>query len=52
MWYIGVDVHKKLCHACIKDRDGRVLGELVFPNKSHGIDMLLEAIEGEQRRRL
>jgi transposase len=50
MWYIGIDVHKKLCYACIKDRDGNVLGELAFPNKSYGIDMLLEAIEGRKAR--
>lgn len=50
MWYIGVDVHKKLCRACIKDRDGRVHGELTFPNKGHGIEMLLEAIEGKKAK--
>jgi transposase len=44
MLYIGIDVHKKLCHACIKDRDGNVLEELTFPNKSYGVDMLLETI--------
>jgi transposase len=50
MWYIGIDVHKKLCYACIKDRDGNVLGELTFPNRSYGIDMLLEAIEGREAK--
>jgi transposase len=50
MRYIGIDVHKKLCHACIKDRDGEVLGELSFPNKSHGVDMLLEAIDGRKAK--
>jgi transposase len=50
MWYIGIDVHKKLCNACIKDRDGNVLGELTFPNKEHGIDMLLETIDGKKAK--
>lgn len=44
MLYIGIDVHKKLCNACIKDRDGNVLGELTFPNNSSGIDKLLDEI--------
>jgi transposase len=44
MLYVGIDVHKKLCYACIKDRDGNVLEELTFPNKGHGIDTLLEVI--------
>ncbi len=48
MQYIGIDVHKKMCHACIKDRDGNVLGELAFPNRGYGIDMLLEAINGRE----
>lgn len=50
MLYIGIDVHKKLCNACIKDRDGNVLGEMAFPNKSYGIDMLLEAIDGKKAK--
>lgn len=50
MLYIGIDVHKKLCHACIKDRDGKVLGELSFPNKSYGIDTLLDAIDGSDAK--
>jgi hypothetical protein len=50
MWYVGIDVHKKLCNACIKDRDGNVLEELAFPNKSSGIDMLLEALAGRKAK--
>jgi transposase len=50
MWYIGIDVHKKLCYACIKDRDGKVLGEQSFPNKSHGISILLETINGKKAK--
>jgi hypothetical protein len=50
MLYIGIDVHKKLCNACIKDRDGNVLGELTFPNKSSGIDLLLEEINNRDAK--
>lgn len=50
MLYIGIDVHKKICTACIKDREGRVVDELTFPNTSYGIDMLLEAIDGKEAK--
>lgn len=50
MWYIGIDVHKKRCNACIKDRDGNIQKELEFPNKSTGTDKLLEAIEGKEAK--
>ncbi|MFQ5976159.1 MAG: transposase, partial [Candidatus Hydrothermarchaeales archaeon] len=50
MRYIGIDVHKKLCYACIKDREGTVLGELTFPNKSHGMDILLKTIDGKKAK--
>ncbi|MFQ5976489.1 MAG: transposase, partial [Candidatus Hydrothermarchaeales archaeon] len=50
MRYIGIDVHKKLCYACIKDREGKVLGEQIFPNKSYGIDTLLEMIDGRKAK--
>ncbi len=47
MIYIGIDVHKKFCVACIKDRDGDVLAQLKFLNKSRGMDKLLEEIGGK-----
>jgi len=50
MWYIGIDVHKKMCNACIKDREGNTQKELKFPNKSTGTDKLLEAIEGREAK--
>jgi len=28
MWYIGIDVHKKMCNACIKDLEGNIQKEL------------------------
>lgn len=50
MWYIGIDVHKKICSACIVDRKGRTIDELSFPNTSYGIDMLLESIGGHEAK--
>jgi transposase len=50
MWYVGIDVHKKICSACIVDREGKVVEELTFPNTSYGIDMLLEAISGHEAK--
>ncbi len=46
MLYIGIDVHKKSCHACIKDGNGRDLVELKFPNNTSGLDKLLKVIDG------
>ena len=45
--YIGIDVHKKFCNACIKDREGTVLEQLRFNNSSKGADRLLEVIGGK-----
>ena len=50
MLYIGIDIDKKMCHGCIKDRDGNIKKELKFPNKSYGTDKLLEAIEGREAK--
>lgn len=48
MKYIGVDVGKKKCQACIMDEDGGVLDELRFTNTGEGIRMLLERVgDGE-----
>jgi len=46
MIYIGIDVHKKFCVACIKDKEGTVLAQLKFLNKSRGMDKLLEIVDG------
>jgi transposase len=50
MWYIGIDTHKKKCNACIKDKDGNILGEPKFPNKSYGADKLLDVIDGREAK--
>lgn len=44
MIFIGIDIHKKFCQACIKDRDGVVLEQLRFNNNTTGADKLLEVI--------
>jgi transposase len=48
--YIGIDVHKKSCVACIKDKDGSVLNQLKFLNKRNGFDRLLKVIDGKPAR--
>jgi len=48
--YIGIDVHKKSCNACIKDGNGSRLGELKFPNNISGLDKLLKAIDGRRAK--
>jgi hypothetical protein len=50
MWYIGIDVHKKMCNACIKDLDGNIQKELEFPKKSTGTDKLLDVIDGREAK--
>jgi len=47
MRYIGVDVGKKRCQACIMDGEGVVIDEFPFDNTFNGIRRLLEQIGGE-----
>ncbi|MFQ5833745.1 MAG: IS110 family transposase [Candidatus Thorarchaeota archaeon] len=42
--YIGIDVHKKFCYACIKDKRGVLLEEFRFLNTDQGFTRLLRAI--------
>jgi len=44
MIYIGIDVHKKFCYACIKDKRGVLLEEFRFLNTNKGFSKLLRAI--------
>jgi len=44
MRYIGVDVGKKRCQACIMDEQGVVLDEFPFENNRVGIGRLLERV--------
>jgi transposase len=50
MLYVGIDVHKNLCYACIKDKAGNILGELSFPNNSQGVNRLLDTIGGRKAK--
>lgn len=44
MRYIGVDVGKKRCQACIMDEEGEILDEFPFTNNGEGIQRLLEHV--------
>jgi len=50
MKYIGIDVHKKICVACIKDESGTTLTEMKFSNNKEGFRDLLSVV-GEKRAR-
>ncbi|MBU7028781.1 MAG: IS110 family transposase [Theionarchaea archaeon] len=50
MIYIGIDVHKKKCVACLKNEKGRVITELEFENKTSGFSKLLEKVEGKEAK--
>ena len=47
MRYIGVDVGKKRCQACIMDEDGEILEEFPFAYDGEGIQRLLECVDEE-----
>ena len=44
MRYIGVDVGKRRCQACVMDEEGRVVDEFPFSNTGEGIKRLLERV--------
>ena len=44
MIYIGIDVHKKFCYACVKDKSGHLLDEFRFLNTTRGFSKLFRAI--------
>ena len=44
MRYIGVDVGKNRCQACIMDEDGGILEEFRFTNDAEGIQRLLKHV--------
>jgi transposase len=50
MIYIGIDVHKKRCVACLQDETGQVLNELKFLNKQSGFQELLALLEGKKAK--
>lgn len=48
MLYIGIDVHKDMCAACLQDEKGQVLREWKFENKTSGFNELLALVEGKE----
>jgi len=50
MKYIGIDVHKKICVACIKDEGGTTLTEIKFSNNKEGFNHLFSVV-GEKKAR-
>ena len=44
MRYIWIDVHKKVCMACIKDEGGTTLTEMKFSGNKKGFRDLLSVI--------
>jgi len=50
MYYVGIDVHKKICVVCIKDAKGKKIEELRIPNTREGIDLLLARLKGHEAR--
>ncbi len=50
MIYIGIDVHKKMCVACLQDETGHIITELEFENKKSGFEKLLQLVEGKEAK--
>jgi transposase len=50
MYYIGIDIHKKICVVCIKDAKGATIEEMRIPNTGEGIRMLLARLRGHKAR--
>ncbi len=44
MLYIGIDIDKKKCVACLRDEKGNILDELTFKNRKSGFQDLLELV--------
>jgi len=42
---VGVDVHKRICQACLKDERGSIIEELRFPNNQEGASRLATVIK-------
>jgi len=43
--YVGLDVHKEFCQACVMDESGRVLSNGRFPSTPEGLDEFLSGFE-------
>ena len=51
MIYIGVDVHKKMCVATVKDEDNKMLLQKDFINSRKGIGGFIEDVKGKFDKR-
>ena len=45
--YVGIDVGKKGCAACVTDEGGAVLRELTYRNTRKGIESFARTLSGE-----
>ena len=45
MLYVGLDVHKEFCQACVIDERGRVLSNDKFPSTHESLDVFLAGIK-------
>lgn len=45
MQYVGVDIHKKKCLACIMDDHGSIVEERIFYNDSNGINEFVASLK-------
>lgn len=50
MWYIGIDVGKRRCRACVVDDEGGVIEEFSFDNTSKGVQRVLDRVSGQSCR--
>jgi transposase len=50
MYYVGIDIHKKICVVCIKDAKGKKIEEMRIPNTREGITQLLARLKGHKAR--
>jgi transposase len=50
MIYIGIDIDKKKCVACLQDETGHILNEIKFENKKSGFQTLLNIVKGREAR--
>ena len=46
MYYVGIDIGKKRCAACVTDENGQIQRELIYRNTRTGIIELAEILEG------
>lgn len=50
MIYIGIDIDKKKCVACLQDKTGRILYGMKFENRKSGFQNLLKLLKGRKAK--